>query len=131
MIGVSGLEGNTSFTGSREMEIKNRILHSFSYLVLFRGFPVMCLLIVFLNTWEKEKKERIDRKPGKLVLVCDDWNVENWYSYLDSFEKYDMAMTFYVSHFHTMDSVKKTKLLDLQNRGHEIAYHTLNHVEWK
>lgn len=68
--------------------------------------------------------------PGKLLIVCDDWNVDNWYSYVDSFDKYETHITFYVSHFHEMNSEKKGKLLDLQNRGHEIAYHTLNHPTW-
>lgn len=78
----------------------------------------------------KDKDSKNVVNPGKLIVVCDDWNVDNWYTYVDSFDKYKMRITFYVSHFHEMNSMKKGKLLDLQNRGHEIAYHTLNHPTW-
>ncbi|MHB1278855.1 MAG: polysaccharide deacetylase family protein [Bacteroidia bacterium] len=97
---------------------------------LFRGVFLVCSVILFLNACEKEKKPSEVKVPGKLVLVCDDWNVDNWYSFLDSFEKYDIVLTFYVSHFHTMSPEQKAKLLDLQSRGHEIAYHTLHHIPW-
>lgn len=99
-------------------------------MTLFRWLFIVIFLILFLNACKKEKTLPEDKIPGKLILVCDDWNIDNWYSYLDSFEKYDMALTFYVSHFHTMGPDQKAKLMDLQNRGHEIAYHTLHHIPW-
>ncbi|HCS21014.1 MAG TPA: hypothetical protein DIW47_10730 [Bacteroidetes bacterium] len=112
------------------MGSEHRSVSKYPLLASFRGFFLACSVILFLNACEKEKKFPEGKVPGKLVLVCDDWNVDNWYSYLDSFEKYDMALTFYVSHFHTMSPEQKAKLLDLQDRGHEIAYHTLHHIPW-
>lgn len=97
-------------------------------LVLLGLFGLSVLLLGSCKNGQKKETSLI--LPGKVILVCDDWNVDNWYSFLDSFEKYDMRLTFYVSHFHEMNAHKKRKLLELQNCGHEIAYHTLNHSVW-
>lgn len=69
------------------MENHNKTRFKNSVPALFRGGFIAIFLIVFANACEKEKKFPEDKVPGKLVLVCDDWNVDNWYSYLDSFEK--------------------------------------------
>jgi len=67
------------------------------------------------------------QKQGKVLLLCDDFNIDNWYQYKDSFAKYEIPVSFFVSHFHQMDSVHVLKLKQLSLAGHEIAYHTLNH----
>ncbi|TNE81340.1 MAG: DUF2334 domain-containing protein [Bacteroidetes bacterium] len=92
-------------------------------LLLFIGV----LLLLNLNVAHRFHTESTQIKPGTLLLMADDWNVNNWYKYKDSFEKYGLKLTFYVSHIHTMDSMRLAKLRVLQSEGHEIAFHTLNH----
>lgn len=69
------------------------------------------------------------QEQGKVLLLCDDYYIDNWYQYKDSFEKYDIPVSFFVSHFHQMDSFHVIKLKRLSAAGHEIAYHTLNHPD--
>lgn len=96
----------------------------------FKNSVLPLFMLLILACCHKNEAANESVIPGKMVIVCDDWNVDNWYTYVDSFEKYEIAITFYVSHFHEMSSIKKEKLLDLQSRGHEIAYHTLYHTTW-
>jgi len=69
------------------------------------------------------------KEQGKVLLLCDDFLIDNWYQYKDSFEKYDIPVSFFVSHFHQMNASKVAKLHQLVEAGHEIAYHTLNHIQ--
>jgi hypothetical protein len=64
---------------------------------------------------------------GGICLSFDDANIDNWYSYLDLFDEYNVKVTFYVSHFDKMTTAQKQKLHEIENRGHEIAFHTLTH----
>lgn len=61
------------------------------------------------------------------LLLCDDAHIDNWYTFRDSFLKYDASVTFFISHFHELDSGRLAKLKILRGDGHEIAYHTLTH----
>lgn len=58
-----------------------------------------------------------------ILLAFDDYSADNWESYFDLFDKYDVKVTFFVNAseptefcFHAIE------------RGHEIAYHTAGHV---
>ncbi|MBI1223260.1 MAG: polysaccharide deacetylase family protein [Bacteroidetes bacterium] len=66
---------------------------------------------------------------GNVLILFDDYNVENWLKYQDSLEKYGITATFYVSHFHRMDERSLLGLETLRAQGHEIGYHTLNHPQ--
>jgi|GEM_PF-2313357 len=90
--------------------------------------PLLFLSLLFSLLWISCETQPYQEQ-GKVVLLCDDFNVTNWYQYKDSFEKYGIPVSFFVSHFHQMDSVQILKLHQLSEAGNEIAYHTLNHPQ--
>ena len=62
-----------------------------------------------------------------LSLTFDDYHVDGWYSIRDTYLKYDVKATFFVSHFHTISAAEITKLKTLEGDGHEIGCHTFDH----
>lgn len=75
----------------------------------------------------KDYKVEEPKAPGKILVLCDDYNVDNWYAYLDSFDKYQIKLTLYVSNFHHFTPQQIGKLRAFQNRFDDIGFHTLNH----
>ncbi len=68
-------------------------------------------------------------KPG-IVLTFDDYSVNNWYKNIGLFDSLGVKATFYISNFNKLTAEQRVKLHDLQNHGHEIAYHSTNHVNF-
>ena len=60
-------------------------------------------------------------------LTFDDLFIDGWYSMRDTFLKYDVKSTFFLSYFDSLSAEEITKLKTLESDGHEIACHTLNH----
>ena len=60
-------------------------------------------------------------------LTFDDYGIESWYAMRDTFLKYHVKATFFVSHFHTLSTVEINKLKTLESDGHEIGCHTFDH----
>ena len=60
-------------------------------------------------------------------LTFDDLFLDGWYSMRDTFLKYNVKSTFFISYFDSISTEEITKLKTLENDGHEIACHTLNH----
>ncbi|MDR0540683.1 MAG: polysaccharide deacetylase family protein [Dysgonamonadaceae bacterium] len=60
--------------------------------------------------------------PG-IALGFDDYYPETWEQYFDLFDKYNAKVTFFVK----AGSVSPF-MLHAQNRGHEIGYHTIDHL---
>jgi peptidoglycan/xylan/chitin deacetylase (PgdA/CDA1 family) len=60
-------------------------------------------------------------------LTFDDYDVDGWYSMRDTYLKYGVKATFFVSHFHTLSAAEIDKLKTLDRDGHEIGCHTYNH----
>lgn len=58
-----------------------------------------------------------------ILLAFDDYNAESWERYFDFFDKYDVKVTFFVNASEPTDFCYKAI-----ERGHEIAFHTINHV---
>ncbi len=87
------------------------------------------LLLVSIGFSACRKSEEPIEK-GKILIFCDDWNVQNWILYRDSFTKYQIKLTMYVSHFHQMDSHRRAMLRTMVDDGHEFAFHTLHHPQW-
>jgi peptidoglycan/xylan/chitin deacetylase (PgdA/CDA1 family) len=73
----------------------------------------------------RKKIMNVNEAPGTvsgIVLGFDDYYPDIWEQYFDLFDKYNAKVTFFV----TGNSVTKF-MTDAQERGHEIAYHTINH----
>lgn len=59
-----------------------------------------------------------------IMLSFDDYTVESWEDALHLFDKYDVDVTFFVN-----ASVPCDFCHEAERRGHEIGYHTRNHVK--
>jgi peptidoglycan/xylan/chitin deacetylase (PgdA/CDA1 family) len=65
---------------------------------------------------------------GYIALTFDDAYISNWYQYLPVLESLNIKATFYISSYHSLSPLEKQELAEIKNRGHEIAYHTTNHL---
>jgi peptidoglycan/xylan/chitin deacetylase (PgdA/CDA1 family) len=59
--------------------------------------------------------------PG-VVLGFDDYSPRSWEQHFDLFDRYGVKVTFFC-----VANVVTDFMLNAQNRGHEIAYHTISH----
>lgn len=73
-----------------------------------------------------EKKGYIQQ--GGIALTFDDNLIDNWYKFIPFFDSTGIKATFYICKYHLITPDQKNKLLILKNHGHEIAYHTTNHI---
>lgn len=62
-----------------------------------------------------------------LALTFDDYNVPGWYGMKETFAKYQVKPTFFVSEFHRLSPQNIQKLKELEAMGAEIGSHTYNH----
>jgi peptidoglycan/xylan/chitin deacetylase (PgdA/CDA1 family)/predicted secreted Zn-dependent protease len=60
-------------------------------------------------------------------LTFDDYDVNGWYSMRNTYLKYNVKATFFVSHFHTLSAAEINKLKTLESDGNEIGCHTYDH----
>ena len=90
------------------------------------------LLFCILGLLFSCKKEGNTSKPnslkGGVVLTFDDAYVKNWFEADKVLRKYSWKGTFCVSNLNTLPLAEINKLLALQNEGHEIAGHSLHHL---
>ena len=61
------------------------------------------------------------------ALTFDDYDVNGWYSMRNTYLKYNVKATFFVSHFHTLSTAEVNKLKTLESDGNEIGCHTFDH----
>jgi peptidoglycan/xylan/chitin deacetylase (PgdA/CDA1 family) len=66
---------------------------------------------------------------GQVAITFDDASVDNWYEQLNFLDSLHIKATFYICSYHTLNSAQKQKLKEIESRGHEIAYHTANHLD--
>lgn len=64
---------------------------------------------------------------GKLCLTFDDIYFESWERAIPFFEKYDARVTFFV--YGMPDEKKVISMKNLQNAGHSIGLHAVNHAK--
>jgi peptidoglycan/xylan/chitin deacetylase (PgdA/CDA1 family) len=60
--------------------------------------------------------------PGGIALGFDDYSPVSWSQHFDLFDRYGVKVTFFCMAGGVTDF-----MLDAQNRGHEIGYHTISH----
>lgn len=87
----------------------------------------MCCLIVFNSCTKYEKVGHVP-KPG-IAITFDDSYINEWYKCIPLFDSFDVKVTFYISSFNRLSQEQKLKLHKLQEHGHEIAYHSVNHYD--
>ncbi|MBY5980550.1 polysaccharide deacetylase family protein [Ferrimonas balearica] len=94
-------------------------------------FRFFILVLGFFLVGCQELGQSSEQKPpvGRLALSFDDTYIDGWHKSLDVFDKYDAQATFFVTRY-TMkvdNNELQDLLLDIQNRGHEIGFHTTYH----
>lgn len=94
-------------------------------LVLFTVFFAASLLI---GSCRKMDKTGTMNEPG-IALTFDDRNIDNWYKFLPVLDSLHVPVTFYISSYHLLSHEQKNKLKIMAAHGHEIGYHTTNHVD--
>ena len=67
---------------------------------------------------------------GGMALTFDDYSIDNWHRYMKLFDSLNVKATFYISNYNKLNQKQKNKLHELQNHGHEIAFHSTNHVNF-
>jgi len=101
---------------------------------IFKSLSYLTLIFLLLITNYSCNKSEIDfankGTRGGLALTFDDYNIDNWHTYLNLFDSLGVKATFYISNFNKLTANQKIKLHELQNHGHEIAFHSTNHVNF-
>lgn len=93
------------------------------YLFLFCLSAILCSL--FTTCGKQIPDGRLPE--GYIALTFDDASIGSWYANLPMIESYGIKATFYISNYHALTVTDKRLLVEMKNRGHEIAYHTTNH----
>lgn len=63
-----------------------------------------------------------------LAFSFDDRDLEGWHQLRPLFDRYRAKVTFFISAYHTFDELAKQQLRDLAADGHDIEYHSTNHL---
>lgn len=94
---------------------------------IFRLGAIVSFFLLFFSACTKYERTGNNSLPG-IALTFDDDRIDNWYSYLPFFDSAGIRATFYISNYPRLKTSQKNKLRELQNHGHEIAYHTVSHI---
>ncbi|MFV8325531.1 polysaccharide deacetylase family protein [Flavobacterium sp. ZS1P14] len=95
-------------------------------------FKFILLCTFFLFSCENKKpyiKSKTTDSNAGVVISFDDTSVNEWYQADKTLRKYSWKATFCVSKINTLNHSEITKLLALQNEGHEISGHGLHHFD--
>lgn len=63
-----------------------------------------------------------------IALSFDDHNLAQWTAIRPLFDQYGARVTLFISKYHFFDDVGRAQLQDLAADGHDIEYHSTNHV---
>ena len=94
-------------------EHKKKVIYIFGVL-----FAVLAVTLGGIKLYRVKQA----RQPG-ILLAFDDYNAENWASYFDLFDEYDVKATFFVTCYEPTDFC-----YEAIERGHEIGCHTAGHI---
>lgn len=94
---------------------------------IFAQLVFLLIIFTLASCSEKLKKQETPVPVGGVCISFDDYNVDNWHKYLPLFNEFNAKVTFYISNFNRLTPAQISKLHDIENHGHEIAFHTTNH----
>ncbi|GAC1492218.1 MAG: hypothetical protein NVS1B13_22480 [Flavisolibacter sp.] len=98
---------------------------------LTKASPLWVLLLSLVFFYGCKKTEIPGYMPqAGLALTFDDNYINDWYRHLGFFDSMGVKMTFYISSYNRLNPLQKNKLHQLQQHGHEIAFHSLNHPDF-
>ncbi len=87
------------------------------------GFLLVIVVCVLFIRHIRLKNYMIKYNQRGILLSFDDYNEKNWTEYFDLFDKYNVKVTFFVTLSEPTDFCAEAI-----KRGHEIGYHTAEHV---
>ena len=85
--------------------------------------------VILLISCKIQPVEKVDVAGGGVAFTFDDDYVDDWYNVHNILKEYNWRATFFVSNFHKLDSNQVEKLKILNEYGHEIGGHGLNHLK--
>lgn len=92
------------------------------------ALTVTCIIVLSVASCHKGIPEgRLEQ--GQVALTFDDASVECWHQNLGFLDSLHIKATFYISKYHTFSAQKKALLKEIEQHGHEIAFHTANHPD--
>ena len=95
------------------------------------GYLTLMAIILSVNfSCNKNDAASGGNTRGGIALTFDDYSIDNWYRYINVLDSLGAKATFYISNYNTLSGEQKNKLHDIQKRGHEIAFHSSNHVNF-
>lgn len=89
-------------------------------------FSLFLLLSILLSC--NEPTEPASNNKGSVVFTFDDTNIDSWYNNRDLFKQYNIKATFFLTQPYNMDASMLKKLHRLEDRGHEVGCHSMNHI---
>ena len=89
-------------------------------------FTILVLGVLVFSGCKKFDKPGYLPQPG-IAMTFDDNYIDNWVQYLPFLDSAGIKATFYISNYNRLTAVQIQNLHVIQNHGHEIAYHTVNH----
>lgn len=95
----------------------------------FRQFLLTISIVVFFSACTTNDSIEEYTDGGGVVLTFDDVFVDEWYAADDVMAAYNWKATFFVTKYAELTNQQKEKLHTLNNHGHEIGGHGLNHIK--
>lgn len=99
--------------------------HRIDYKTLFEMKKLLFILLIISMLFSCN---RVKDQKG-IAFTFDDRYVEEWYSARDLFNKYNIHATFFIGHPEKLTEEEVSMLHKLQDDGHEIACHSMNHID--
>jgi peptidoglycan/xylan/chitin deacetylase (PgdA/CDA1 family) len=92
-------------------------------------FILLCTFFLFSCENKKLPTVKPKHPNAGVVITFDDTSVNEWYEADKILSEYSWKATFCVSKINTLSQSEITKLLKLQQEGHEIAGHSFHHFD--
>ncbi len=88
------------------------------------------VLCVALLTGCKHEVPAGNMPTGYIALTFDDSDADGWYKYLPLLDSLGIKATFYISNYSRLTKEQIYKLHKIENKGHEIAFHSSTHPDF-
>lgn len=105
----------------------NRIIHTLWYPGDFLFVLLLAIIAIIPACDDNPVNHNPTPEPG-FALTFDDAYVSEWYGLKDTLTSHNVRATFFVTRFDQLADGEIAMLLELQQAGHEIGSHGLNHL---
>lgn len=90
---------------------------------------IVAFLIIIISTScvLRDEQDRTQQS-GAMIFTFDDQYIDEWYAARNKFQEYNIKATFFINRPQNLTFFQIKKLRELQEDGHEIGCHGLNHL---